>query len=157
MTLVSVRNIEKVPERCGGSAVIRNTRIRVSVIAECHRQGMAVDEIVAAYPHLRTADIHDALAYAHEFPDEIAADIQFVGFPNVEPITHYSRAESSSREIGWQYYSLLPFVFAFAESFEDGETGFFGVGNRERFGRVERGPNTTNRLFAGRTVSQRRG
>jgi hypothetical protein len=36
---------------------------------------MSVDEIIAAYPHLRPADVHDALAYAHEFPDEIAADL----------------------------------------------------------------------------------
>jgi uncharacterized protein (DUF433 family) len=75
MSVVSVRNIEKVPDRSGGRAVIRNTRIRVSVIVACHRQGMTVDQILAAYPHLRPADVHDALAYAYEFAEEIAADL----------------------------------------------------------------------------------
>lgn len=75
MSKVDYRNIEKVAERCGGRAVVAGTRIRVSIILGCYRQGMTVEEIVQQYPHLRPGDVHDALAYAYEHPDEIAADL----------------------------------------------------------------------------------
>ena len=71
MSKVDYRNIEKVPDRCGGRAVVAGTRIRVSLILACYRQGMAVEEIVEQYPHLRLADIHDALAYAYDHAEEI--------------------------------------------------------------------------------------
>jgi len=69
------RNIEKDPARCGGQPVVAGTRVRVAVILGCYRQGMSVEEIVQQYPHLRPADVHDALAYAHEHLDEIVADL----------------------------------------------------------------------------------
>ena len=75
MPKVDYRNIEKVPERCCGRAVVAGTRIRVSLILSCHRQGMTVEEIVQSYPHLRPADVHDALAYAYDHPEEIEADL----------------------------------------------------------------------------------
>jgi len=74
MSKLDYRNIEKVPGRCGGRAVVASTRIRVSVILTCYRQGMTVEEILQEYPHLKAADVHDALAYAYEHPDEIEAD-----------------------------------------------------------------------------------
>ena len=76
MPKVDHRNIEKVPGRCGGRAVVAGTRIRVSVILGCYRRGMTVEEIVGHYPHLRPADVHDALAYAYDHPDEIEADLE---------------------------------------------------------------------------------
>jgi uncharacterized protein (DUF433 family) len=75
MSAISYRNIEKVPERCGGRAVVAGTRIRVCIILSCYRQGMTVEEIVQQYPHLRPGDVHDALAYAYDHPEEIAADL----------------------------------------------------------------------------------
>lgn len=36
---------------------------------------MTVEEIVQQYPHLRPADVHDALAYSYDHPQEIEADI----------------------------------------------------------------------------------
>ncbi len=36
---------------------------------------MGVDEIVRQYPHLRPADIYDALAYADDHLDEIEANL----------------------------------------------------------------------------------
>ncbi len=75
MSKVDYRNIEKVADRCGGRAVVAGTRIRVSVILTCYRQGMTVEEIVQQYPHLRPADVHDALAYAYAHPEEIEADL----------------------------------------------------------------------------------
>ena len=74
MTKVDYRNIEKIADRCGGRAVIVGTRIRVSIVLGCYRQGMSVEEIVQQYPHLRPADVHDALAYAYDHPEEIDSD-----------------------------------------------------------------------------------
>lgn len=78
MQKIDFRNIEKVPGRCGGRAVIAGTRIRASLILGWYRMGMTVEEIVQQYPHLRPSDVHDALAYAYDHPvemeDEIAAD-----------------------------------------------------------------------------------
>lgn len=77
MSKVDYRNVEKVPNRCGGRAVVAGTRIRVSVILTCYRQGMTVEEIVEQYPHLRPADVHAALAlaYAYDHPAEIETDL----------------------------------------------------------------------------------
>lgn len=75
MSKVDLRNIEKVPGRCGGRAVIAGTRIRVSVIIWCHRAGMTVEQILRQYPRLRDADVYDALAYAADHPAEIEADL----------------------------------------------------------------------------------
>ena len=80
MQKIDFRNIEKVPDRCGGKPVIVGTRIRVSLILNCYRMGMSVEEIVQHYPHLRPSDVHDALAYAYDHPveidEEIAADAE---------------------------------------------------------------------------------
>jgi uncharacterized protein (DUF433 family) len=75
MSKFDFRNIEKVPGKCGGRAVIADTRIRVSLILELYREGMTVEEIVQHYPHVRPADVHDALAYAYEHYLEIEGDI----------------------------------------------------------------------------------
>ena len=75
MAKLDYRNIEKDPDRCGGRATVVGTRIRVCTILTCYREGMTVEDIVQQYPHLRLADIHDALAYAYDHPDEIEADL----------------------------------------------------------------------------------
>ncbi len=75
MPKVDYRNIEKVSGRCGGRAVVAGTRIRVCVILTCYRQGMTVEGIVEQYPHLRPADVHDALAYAYDHTAEIETDL----------------------------------------------------------------------------------
>jgi len=69
------RNIEKDLARCGGQPVIAGTRIRVATILKCYRQGMGVEEIVQQYSHLKPADVHDALAYAYDYLDEIEANL----------------------------------------------------------------------------------
>jgi len=71
MLRLDYRNIEKDRARCGGQPVVVGTRVRVATILTCYRQGMRVEEIVQQYPGLRPADVHDALAYAHDHPDEI--------------------------------------------------------------------------------------
>jgi uncharacterized protein (DUF433 family) len=75
MAKLDYRNIEKDPGRCGGRATVSGTRIRVCTILVCYRQGMTVEEIVQQYPHLRPADVHDALAYAYDHAEEMEADL----------------------------------------------------------------------------------
>ena len=75
MPKLDYRNIEKDPARCGGQAVVAGTRIRVATVLGCYRQGMGVEEIVQQYPSLKPADVHDALAYAHDHLDEIDAEL----------------------------------------------------------------------------------
>jgi uncharacterized protein (DUF433 family) len=75
MQKIDYRNIERDAARCGGQPVVAGTRIRVAVILTCYRQGMSVEEIVQQYSPLRPADVHDALAYAHDHLDEIEADL----------------------------------------------------------------------------------
>lgn len=75
MLKTDYRNIEKDPTRCGGQAVVAGTRIRVVTILGSYRLGMGVEEIVEQYPSLRPADVHDALAYAYDHPDEIESTI----------------------------------------------------------------------------------
>lgn len=85
MSKLDYRNVEKVPGRCGGRAVVAGTRIRVAIILACYRQGMTVEEILQEYPHLRPADVHDALAYAYDHADEIEADLAADDENTVEP------------------------------------------------------------------------
>jgi len=55
----------------GGEPVIAGTRIGVRLIAGWHRMGQSVDEIVAMYPHLNHAQVHDALSYYYDHKAEI--------------------------------------------------------------------------------------
>jgi uncharacterized protein (DUF433 family) len=75
MAKLDYRNIEKDPGRCGGQATVAGTRIRVCTILTCYRQGVTVEKILQQYPHLRPSDVHDALAYAYDHPEEIEADL----------------------------------------------------------------------------------
>jgi uncharacterized protein (DUF433 family) len=75
MSKLDYRNIEMDAARCGGQPVVAGTRIRVATILGCYRQGMGIEEIVQQYPQLKPADVHDALAYAHEHLAEIEANV----------------------------------------------------------------------------------
>jgi uncharacterized protein (DUF433 family) len=52
------------PAILGGKPIIRGTRISVEIILEWIASGATRDEIVRNYPHLNTADVEQALAYA---------------------------------------------------------------------------------------------
>ncbi len=75
MPKLDYRNVEKDAARCGGQPVVAGTRIRVATILGCYRQGMGVEEIVQQYSSLTPANVHDALAYAHDHMDEIDAEL----------------------------------------------------------------------------------
>jgi len=75
--------IEANEKVCGGSPVIKGTRMRVVDIAvEYEYLNRAPDEIISAHPHLKLEQIHDALSYYYENRDEldekIKSDKQFI-------------------------------------------------------------------------------
>lgn len=58
------------PAICHGQAVIRGTRIPVSVILDNLAAGITQDELLASYPSLSPEDIRAATAYAAELAAE---------------------------------------------------------------------------------------
>jgi len=68
---------------CGGSSVIKGTRVRVVDVAiEYEYLNRTPDEIISAHPHLKLEQIHDALSYYYENRPEldkkIREDKQFI-------------------------------------------------------------------------------
>lgn len=54
------------PKVCHGQAVVRGTRIMVSIILDALADGMTEDEIIAEYPTLTVEGIRAAAAYGAE-------------------------------------------------------------------------------------------
>lgn len=54
------------PAQMGGVPCIRGLRIPVATVVAMVAEGMAEDEILAAYPDLERADIREALHFAAE-------------------------------------------------------------------------------------------
>ena len=52
------------PDVCNGRPVIRSTRITVQTILEFLAAGDTVEDVLAAYPKLRRADVQACLDYA---------------------------------------------------------------------------------------------
>jgi len=69
-------HISKDPRVCGGKACIDSTRIRVMDIALLLRQGKKLEEMLDYFSvSLTLAQVHGALAYYYDHPEEIEADI----------------------------------------------------------------------------------
>ena len=71
--------ITKDPEVCGGRACIDATRVRVADIACLQREGLAPEKMLDVYRFLSLAQIHAALAYYHENPQEIEETLRADG------------------------------------------------------------------------------
>lgn len=69
--------IEIRPTRSGPEAVIRDTRVPVSLVVGYARLGMTAEEIASeeALPALSVEQVQAALAYYHDHPEEIAQDV----------------------------------------------------------------------------------
>ena len=65
-------HVVKSVDTLGGEPRVENTRISVRRIFYMVTGGMTIDEISEGYPSLTPAQIHDAVSYAYEHPDEIA-------------------------------------------------------------------------------------
>jgi uncharacterized protein (DUF433 family) len=66
-------HITKQPGVRAGKACIDNTRIAVADVVALLKAGKAPDEMRVAYPCLSLAQIHAAISYYYDHPDEIEA------------------------------------------------------------------------------------
>ena len=72
METVISSHITKTSGVCGGRACIAGHRVRVMDIALWHeKRGMSPDEIVDLFPGISLADVHAALTYYFDNPQEI--------------------------------------------------------------------------------------
>ncbi len=55
----------------GGEPIIRGTRTPVRAIVELYRSGISPEEIPTHLPHLKLAQVFDALSYYSDHSDEI--------------------------------------------------------------------------------------
>jgi uncharacterized protein (DUF433 family) len=62
--------------RVDGVPMLRGTRIRVRLIAQLHRAGDSVGDILESYPHLEPAAVHDAISYFLDHLPEIEQEIK---------------------------------------------------------------------------------
>jgi uncharacterized protein (DUF433 family) len=60
---------------CGGSPIIDGSRITVRLIAQLVKTGASAEEILASYPDLSLAQIHDAISFYFDHREEIEQDI----------------------------------------------------------------------------------
>ena len=63
--------ISKKPDRCGGDACVRDTRITIWGLVAYRRLGMSDPEIMPAVEGLTAVDLEAAWEYAAEYPEEI--------------------------------------------------------------------------------------
>jgi uncharacterized protein (DUF433 family) len=68
-------HIVKEPGYCGGKAAIDNTRVRVNNVAWLAKQGLTPQQVLEHYPDLTLAQVHAALVYYYDNPDEIEAEL----------------------------------------------------------------------------------
>ena len=69
-------HIERRPGVCGGSPIVKNTRVTVRHIAVLHKDGASVQEMLETYPHLRASWIYDAISYYLDHREEIEREIE---------------------------------------------------------------------------------
>jgi uncharacterized protein (DUF433 family) len=78
--------IEVVEKSTGSQAVIKDTRIPVSIIIGYLRMGEAPESLIKnILPHLTLAQVYDALSYYYDYQDEIEQEI-------IEHSEEYGRA-----------------------------------------------------------------
>ena len=65
-------HVVKSADTLGGEPRIEGTRISVLQLFDMAEHGMSAEEIVADFPFLTLAQVHDALSYAYDHPDELA-------------------------------------------------------------------------------------
>jgi uncharacterized protein (DUF433 family) len=75
-TITEYKYIVKNKEILGGEPIIKGTRTSVRAIVESWRIGLSPEEIVIHMPHLRLAQVFEALSYYSDHQEEINAHIE---------------------------------------------------------------------------------
>jgi len=73
--------IESVPNVLNGEPVVKNTRTPVRAIVERWKFGESAEEIVRSLPHLRLAQVFDALGYYDDHREEVEKYIELNRVP----------------------------------------------------------------------------
>ena len=73
--------VESVPEVLGGEPVVKGTRTPVRAIVERWKFGESAEEIARSLPHLRLAQIFDALGYYDDHREEVEKYIELNRVP----------------------------------------------------------------------------
>jgi uncharacterized protein (DUF433 family) len=69
--------IARKPGVCGGEPIVRGTRFPVrSIVVYVLHLGMTPEEMVREWPHLKLAQIYDALSYYHDHQAAIDREIR---------------------------------------------------------------------------------
>ena len=68
-------HIRKVECMCGGRPCIDGTRVRVVDIVFLHKEGYTPEQMLEKHPDLNLSQVHAALAYYYDNPEEIDAYI----------------------------------------------------------------------------------
>jgi len=69
-------HVTKDPRVCGGKACIDSTRIRVMDVVLLQRQGLKPEDMIEYFSvPLSLAQVHGALTYYYDHPEEIEGDI----------------------------------------------------------------------------------
>jgi uncharacterized protein (DUF433 family) len=64
-------HVVKSADTLGGEPRVEDTRMSVLQIFDMAEYGMSVAEIIADFPFLTPAQVHDAISYGYDHPDEI--------------------------------------------------------------------------------------
>lgn len=73
--------VESVADVLGGEPVVKGTRTPVRAIVERWKFGESAEEIIRSLPHLRLAQIFDALGYYDDHREEIEKYIELNRVP----------------------------------------------------------------------------
>ena len=68
--------VSKKPDRCGGDACVRDTRIPVWILVGYRQLGVSDEDLLRYYPTLTPADLEAAFAYAASYSEEIETAIR---------------------------------------------------------------------------------
>jgi uncharacterized protein (DUF433 family) len=83
MTPTEHAHIVKQPGVCGGSPIVRGTRITVRHVAVLWKDHQTAEEIVRTYPHLQLSWVYDAISYYLDHKPEIEREIEENQIENV--------------------------------------------------------------------------
>lgn len=73
--------VESLPTVLSGEPVVKNTRTPVRAIVERWKFGESTEEIIRSLPHLRLAQVFDALGYYDDHREEIEKYIEINRVP----------------------------------------------------------------------------
>ena len=90
-------HIVKVQGVASGEPIILGTRMMVRTIVEQYQLGSSLEEILWDFPHLTSAQIHDALSYYHDHKQDMDVLLEQATYEYWEPrITKRKRDDAQA-------------------------------------------------------------